>query len=162
LAYLVSGDDSAPSAGSEYKPIPRFDVQASAGRGRIVGRDQVEEIGPIMALREDYLRKIGLSPAQAHIVTASGASMEPTIRDGDLLVIDRRRQRVADRPASTAPPIFVVTWNDAVLVKRVARVKGGGVLLQSDNPAYPSELVQPDELGALSIEGQVRWITRMT
>jgi phage repressor protein C with HTH and peptisase S24 domain len=163
IGTFIGANAATDVAAESYIPIPRFDVHASAGRGRIPDRDQVAEIEPVLALRQDFLRRIGIVPGMAHLLTASGDSMQPTIHDGDLIIADRRVKTVAEAPGGKPSdrPIYVVTWNDAVLVKRATRVKGG-VLLTSDNPAYAPEMVPSGDLNALSVEGRVRWIARST
>lgn len=153
LSYILDGDDAPRAAGDDYVPLPRFDVQASAGRG-LVARDDLKEAEPFLALRQDFLRRMGLPPRAAHVLTAKGESMEPTLRDGDLLVADRRA-RIGDKRE-----IFVVTWQGAVLVKRCSRLKGGEVLLSSDNPAYDPQIVAPRDLSDLRVEGRVGWVFR--
>lgn len=63
--------------------------------------------------------------------------MEPTIRPGDLLLIDLT---AASRPLAEA--IYVLRLDDAVLVKRLQPLGKGRVLAVSDNPRH-----QARELG---------------
>jgi len=73
-------------------------------------------------------------------------SMAPTIRDGDLVVLDAGRAEPLDGQ------VFVVLTGEGVLVKRVRRTDDGWEL-QSDNPAYEPRAVTDRD----RILGQVAW-----
>ncbi len=49
------------------------------------------------------------------MITATGDSMEETIRDGDVLLVDTSIDRVKDNA------IYIVAYGDALLVKRLHR-----------------------------------------
>ncbi len=64
-------------------------------------------------------------------IRAVGRSMEPTVRDGDLVVLDR------DRPAPLDAELFAVWTGEGVVVRRLRRA-GDRWNLISDNPSHPS------------------------
>ncbi len=71
-------------------------------------------------------------------VAVSGHSMEPTLRDGDWLIVDRRA-----RPAQGD---IVVAWDpragDRLIVKRVRAIDTDQMLeLHSDHPAHADEVI---------------------
>ena len=73
--------------------------------------------------------------------------MEPTLRDGDEILVDRAQRALRDG-------IHVVRVEDAVLVKRLAIGRPGVISLVSDNPAYrPLELAS----GEVEVIGRVVW-----
>ena len=79
-------------------------------------------------------------------VRAGGDSMEPTIHDGDLVVVDR------DRRVAVDDQLFVVRTRDDLIVRRVRRV-GDHWDLVSDNPAHrPRAMAETDV-----IVGRVAW-----
>lgn len=88
------------------------------------------------------------------MITATGDSMETTIRDGDVLLVDTSIDRVKDNA------IYVVVYGDVILVKRVHRRINGALQLISDNERYPSEEVPAGEVQLLSIAGRVMWFGR--
>ena len=77
--------------------------------------------------------------------------MEHTIKNGDVVMIDRGRQSLI------SDHIYAVGLDDTVLVKRIKRLGGGRVKLASDNPDY-----QPihASINHLRVIGQVVWLAR--
>lgn len=97
-------------AKSEFTLTPRFDVQASAGAGRVtIGENPLE----YLAFRSTWLRSRNINPAFAGILTARGDSMEETIRDGDVLLVDASINRIRNNT------IYLIVYGDIILVKRV-------------------------------------------
>ena len=138
-----------------YVQIPKLSIRASAGGGRLATIEADEGAGSAVAFREDWLRRIGLNPKYAQVLPAVGDSMEPTIRDGDLLLIDRSIDTIIDNG------IYVLVFGGLVLVKRVQIKRDGSVVLKSDNSSlFDDEAVPQHELHELVIEGRVRWFGR--
>ncbi len=129
---------------SEWSDVPRLALGASAGPGRVVGDER-----PFGAFRFStrWLRGQGFDPAALSAIAVTGDSMEPTLRDGDEILVDRTPRPLRDG-------IHVVRVDDALLVKRIDAGRAGMVTLLSDNPAYrPIEL----EPAALAVIGRVVW-----
>lgn len=127
--------------------IRRIDVEASAGPGALSGDDP--SAAP-MLLDPRLIETLGLDPARAAMLHARGDSMEPTIADGDQIVVDERDRRVTATPA-----IFVLRLDGALLVKRVSR-GAGGLQVTSDNPDYP-----PFKVPDADMIGRVVWLARV-
>lgn len=135
----------------EFALIPRLGVEASAGDGRLsAGEDPLE----YLAFQRGWLKGRGINPDRARILTARGDSMEETIRDGDILLVDTSIDRIRDNA------IYVVVYGDMVLVKRVHGRLNGSLQLISDNPRYPPEEVTAGEVDQLNIAGRVMWFGR--
>ena len=124
--------------------VPRLALAASAGPGAAVAGEE-----PFDAFRfsRRWLREQGLDGAMLSAITVEGDSMEPLLRAGDEVLVDRRPQPFRDG-------IHVVRMGETLLVKRVAALGGGRFALLSQNLAYP-----PQEVGAEEIElvGRVVW-----
>jgi repressor LexA len=153
LAAYFNVDERAlgGSAGSEaiMVAVRRIDAEAHAGAGGLVEDDRnggEERIDPRVVAR------LGVSPATLTMITAHGDSMEPLIHDGDALFVD-----MADRRLSSRPGIFVIRLDDALLVKRVARI-GLEVQVTSDNPAAP--LITPVRADRVTVIGRVVRLAR--
>lgn len=129
--------------------VRRIDAEAHAGAGGLVEDDRnggEERIDPRVVAR------LGVSPATLTMITAHGDSMEPLIHDGDALFVD-----MADRRLSSRPGIFVIRLDDALLVKRVARI-GLEVQVTSDNPDTPA--IAPVRADRVAVIGRVVRLAR--
>ena len=148
-AELGAPEDNSLSAGvkplrSEWIDVPRLALGASAGPGLLAG----EEL-PIGAFRfgARWLREQGLDAAQLSAIRVEGDSMETTLRDGDEILVDRT-------PRPRRDGIHVVRAGDALLVKRLDTGRPGVIALVSDNPAYRTIELAPDEVEVI---GRVVW-----
>jgi phage repressor protein C with HTH and peptisase S24 domain len=104
---------------------------------------------PIGAFRfsSRWLRGQGFDPAMLSAIVVAGDSMEPTLRDGDEILVDRAQRPLRDG-------VHVVRVDDALLVKRIDTSRPGVLTLMSDNPSYrPLELPPPD----VQVIGRVVW-----
>jgi phage repressor protein C with HTH and peptisase S24 domain len=143
--------DSRGRSVSDFAFVKRLDVRASAGSGAIaIHEDTVE----LLAFQADWLRSRHIRPEAARVLTAKGDSMEPTIRDGDILLVDTSISRVRDNA------IYIVVYNGNVLVKRVNLKRDGSLVLMSDNERHVAEEVPLDEVPDLHIAGRVMWFGR--
>lgn len=129
---------------AEWADIPRLPLGASAGPGAL----PAEEI-PSGRLRfsNRWLKGQGLEPAMLSVIEVEGDSMEPTLRDGDEILVDRTQ-----RPLRAG--IHVIRLDDVLLVKRLESGPGGTVRIISDNTAYP-RLERP--LHEVELVGRVVW-----
>lgn len=134
--------DSRP--GGEFVDVPRLPLDASAGPGTL----GVEET-PFDAFRFStrWLRQQGLDPKTLSAIAVAGDSMEPVLRDGDEILVDRTPRPLRDG-------IHVVRLGDALHVKRVQAGKPGRLTLISANPAYPPIEVTADDVDVI---GRVVW-----
>ncbi len=78
-------------------------------------------------------------------------SMEPTLADGDEILVDRDRREVRGGGG-----IFVLRIDGAILVKRL-RACVGGVEVASDNPGYATRV---RARGDVDVIGRVAWMSR--
>ncbi|SDH90334.1 S24 family peptidase [Roseospirillum parvum] len=147
------GTPQPPPVAGDYVLVPRFNVEASAGHGAWNDREQVVDF---MAFRADWVRRaLGADPNQLALIAAAGDSMEPSIRAGDLLLIDTGVTRVID------DAVYVLLSGSELLVKRVQKFLSGALTIKSDNPAYAPENLTPAEAETLCVAGRVRWIGRL-
>jgi phage repressor protein C with HTH and peptisase S24 domain len=124
--------------------IPRLALSASAGPGAFA-----DEEGPLgaFAFTEQWLREQGLHPEMLQAIAVAGDSMDPTLRDGDEILVDRTPRPLRDG-------IHVLRLDDTLLVKRVDLGRPGKLTLLSDNPVYrPIELA----LDEVEVIGRVVW-----
>lgn len=131
--------------------IPLYDVTASAGNGAVV---EYEPIIDQLAFPRDYLRKITKSnPRFLAIISVKGDSMEPTLRDDDVVMLDTSKTNL------DYDGMFVIRSGEALLVKRVMRsTRPGYITVISDNRnIYPPQEHAADQVSVL---GKVIWYGR--
>jgi phage repressor protein C with HTH and peptisase S24 domain len=134
--------DSRP--GGEFVDVPRLPLDASAGPGAL-GAEEM----PFDAFRFStrWLRQQGLDPKMLSAIAVAGDSMEPVLRDGDEILVDRTPRPLRDG-------IHVVRLGEALHVKRVQAGRPGQLTLISANPAYPAIEVGLDDV---DVVGRVVW-----
>ncbi|AUX70334.1 transcriptional regulator [Porphyrobacter sp. HT-58-2] len=128
----------------EWVEVPRLDLGASAGPGRVAGGEGAFDT---FRFSRRWLAEQGLERAQLSAIRVEGDSMEPLLNDGDEILVDRSPRPFRDG-------IHVVRLGDTLMVKRVASAGAGRVALLSQNLAYPPVEVAADEV---EIIGRVVW-----
>jgi phage repressor protein C with HTH and peptisase S24 domain len=124
--------------------IPRLPLGASAGPGAFA---EGEEPYGAFGVTAPWLRAQGLEPAMLSAIAVIGDSMEPTLRDGDEILVDRTPRPVRDG-------IHVVRVDGALLVKRLETGRPGRLVLKSDNKIYDPIELSPAEVEVI---GRVVW-----
>lgn len=148
----TSPEISGSSAERLSIPIQKLAIRASAGAGGAVMDDNAEFVPVPLAIVD----QIGLKPDQIRLLQGHGGSMEPTIGDGDLLLVDVRKDTRA-QPADGK--IYVFALGDDVYVKRLLKTPRGWTMRSDNRELYPSdELIPPNE--PFRIFGRVRWTGR--
>lgn len=131
----------------EYLAVPLVEGQIAAGSGRIVQEDLE---GFLWLHKEDVGNRVNLVAVR---LARDAISMEPTLRPGDIVVIDR------DDKVIVPTGLYAVrTGPEGCSVKRI-RVARQGIWLLSDNQAFPPELSEYESLEDLVI-GRVVWSCR--
>lgn len=155
-AWLLLGYGAASAGLAEPEPqqftalIPVYDVSASAGDGAVV---EYEPIADQLAFPRDYLKKLTKSnPRNLAIISVKGDSMEPTLKDDDIVLLD------ASKTSLHFDGLFVLRFGDALHVKRVTRsARQGFITILSDNSTYPP---QEHAAGDVAVIGKVLWYGR--
>ncbi|WP_394652489.1 helix-turn-helix transcriptional regulator [uncultured Sphingomonas sp.] len=119
--------------------VPRLAVSVSAGPGRLVTSEATVASAGYAA--ED-LARLGIRASDAAILDVRGDSMQPTLIDGDRILIDRG-QRVPGK----AQAIWVLRCGDELLVKRLARVGDDWRILSDNAPDRRIPLSDVEVLG---------------
>lgn len=140
-----SGAIDSPGKVMDWIEVPRIDLGASAGPGALA--DNGEQAFDAFQFSKGWLREQGLANAQLSAISVEGDSMEPLLRDGDEILVDRT-------PATFRDGVHVVRLGDSLMVKRVASAGAGRLALISQNLAYPPIEIAADEC---DIIGRVVW-----
>ena len=132
-----------------YVRIPRFSIAASAGHGALATTEHPQVV-EYVAYAEDFLRAhLRRRPEDLGLIETRGDSMEPTIPDGAVLTLD-----VSERQTLENGRLYVVAVGDALVVKRV-ELRMTAIVLHSDNPRYPPEIIDRADAEQLHVIGQV-------
>ncbi len=127
----------------DWVDVPRLPLDASAGPGAFSAEESSFDT---FRFSRRWLRELGLEGAELSAIRVEGDSMEPVLRSGDEIFVDRGKR--------SGEGMFVVRIGDALHVKQVQASAPGRIALISANDAYaPIELA----LGEVEVIGRVVW-----
>lgn len=161
LNYLVGNTNNParddiypfrPAADDDYVSIARISVDVSAGAGSVVSQEHPAESYHFR--RAWICNHLGASQEQLRMLYVRGDSMEPTLCNDDLLLID------TEKKLPTPPGIFVLYDGFGLVAKRLELIKDGtqkSLRIVSDNPQYQTYERGMDDV---SIIGRVVWFAR--
>ena len=130
--------------------MPILDLGASAGPGAVAGDEtNARSVG----MDRVWLRKISSSPNALSMIRVTGNSMEPTLADGDDIMVDG-----SDAGSRLRDGIYVIRIDDALMVKRLELGKNKALAVRSNNPDV-ADLKNVD-LARVAIVGRVVWTGR--
>ena len=134
--------------GREYALIPLYDIRLASGPEATASEEQAIDA---RAFKRQWLRQeLHADPADVYLVSMDGKSMEPTLRAGDIVLVDRRNAEAVPRDG-----IYVLRMDGSILIKRIQRLPGRTLRVTSDNPAY-----EPFDLGLAAIGDEVAFLGR--
>ncbi|MBL4858724.1 MAG: S24 family peptidase [Erythrobacter sp.] len=127
----------------DFVAVPRLALDASAGPGAF----SAEEISfDSFRFSRRWLREMGLEGADLTAIRVEGDSMEPLLRSGDEIFVDRNKR--------AGEGVHVVRIGDVLHVKQIQASAPGRIALISANEAYsPIELAREE----IEIIGRVVW-----
>ncbi len=159
--WLLSGEGNKNSSFSEsglsdstmnsFVLVPRYNIEASAGGGSVVHSEQIVDH---LAFKADWVHKeLGTDPKNLLLVHSIGDSMEPTIRSGDLLLVDRNKSQMK------GDGIYLINLDDGLMVKRIEWLLDGSVVIRGDNAIVSREqALSSGDMEKLHILGRVVWV----
>lgn len=158
LVKTLSIDDHSPQSpirimdDGDYVLIPRITVDLSAGPG--LSPVHIEMKNPL-AFLSDWLLKCRISQTDVACMSVSGESMEPRICDGDTVLVDFKDSQIRDGKP------YAIRYGDSLKINRLSSRYDGAVILSSDNPRFPQEIISGDDLHHLEVIGRVVWVGGM-
>jgi phage repressor protein C with HTH and peptisase S24 domain len=135
----------------DHVSVPVMDIRASMGSG--AQPPNVEIVASSMTLETDWLRRtVAITElSNLRIITGMGESMSPTIKHGDLLMVDVGTSSVS------YDAVYVMLISDQLVIKRVQR-ELDGIRIISDNPKYKEIVVPADMEERVRILGRVVFV----
>jgi phage repressor protein C with HTH and peptisase S24 domain len=143
-AELGGPEELSYDSRAEWIEVPRLPLEASAGPGATSAAEV-----PFDAFRfsRRWLREQGLESAALSSIRVMGDSMEPLLRDGDEILVDRT-------PRAFREGVHVVRLGEALHVKLLQAVPPDRLRLISKNQAYETvEVAMAD----VDVVGRVVW-----
>lgn len=152
LGEVNNSDTSLHTEG--FRLIDVYDIRASAGPGAIVVETSRTEPMYQLAFRERWLEKItSARDEDLAVLFTDGDSMEPTLRDGDTMLVDKSQTNIR------RPGIYVIGFEGTLNVKRISvNELDRTIVISSDNPTYTSYTARPDD--DFQVLGRVIWVGR--
>jgi phage repressor protein C with HTH and peptisase S24 domain len=132
------GSDSLTRVNLYTPPEPLPDTAVPSPNGILTG----------LAFCRNWLGRQGLDAKTLKAANIRGNSMEPTIRNGDNILIDITSREILDGE------IYAIRDGEALMIKRLQRQLGGRVRMISDNALYP---VIDAPMADLDVVGKVVW-----
>lgn len=137
---------------TEYTGVLQLDAHGSTGDGE---DNSHVEIRGVMAFKSAWIRANRLNTKTLDVIYAKGHSMEPTINDGDVLLVDESKTEPKDGQ------VFAMQSVDkGTIVKRLIKSDFDGWIIRSDNPdktRYGDENLRDGEINEIRIIGRVVW-----
>ena len=132
----------------DFALIHLHDVQASAGPGKMALDGEVVSS---LAFPRIWLRHNGINANNASLIFVGGNSMEPTFKDGSIVLINQNRTRLMPRR------IYAFRDGDELYIKRLEKLDAG-LIIHSDNPDYETRILTSQyDLEQITLIGEVVW-----
>jgi len=137
----AEGDETGrktPLRGGHQTVIPWHDATGLTEEGLRIGKAWLDA-----ALPRD--------PAGLRLLTASGDAMRPTLRDGDLLIVDTAATAVS------GGALYALRVGGETVIRRLDRRFDGGLRAMADNERYPPQDIAPEAAERLDVLGEIVW-----
>lgn len=132
-----------------FRLVPRLEVALSMGQGRGVPETIEERQG--LAFQVAWLKRLGVSPERLRVFPARGNSMEPTISDGSVVLVDTGSTEVI------SGKVFVVEIDHEPRLKRLFKRPNGMIQVVSDNESDRANRAFDAAPDDLRIFGRAVW-----
>lgn len=130
--------------------VPELELGYSMGGGSVF--HEYRQTG-VVPFKRDWLRgMVSGTVSDLFVARGEGDSMQPTLLDGDIVLIDTAQKDIRQQDR-----IWAVSYGELGMIKRVRRLPGGSYQLLSDNAAVPP--IQASD-GEMYVVGRVVWIGR--
>lgn len=150
--WLLTGEGSKKKTEPVKEGFVVFpELKVAAQKRQIEGGQIVDFI----SFKEEWVRNyLRIPQNDLALLTVKGDTMNPTLADGDIVLVDLRASRIEDSA------IYILEAEDAYLVKRIQRKLDGSIVIKSDNPVYEQEILSEEKSKSLRVAGRVVWSGR--
>lgn len=151
-SWLATGEETGASVvqriSDDIVQIVQYDFKASAGAGCLVVSEN-----PVARFEfsREWLIRQGLNNKELTVVPVHGDSMEPTLMDEDLMLVE-----VITDPKQARDGVCVFRIDDEVMVKRLQYdFASNGYHVTSDNTAYKPFFIGKEFEGRFQLLGRM-------
>lgn len=135
-------------------------------------RDKQNTLSKNIAFHRDWLKENNLDINLLSLFTIKGDAMEPTFKEGDIVVTkvfyhkigdDSKSEIVSGLGSDEKPPedgLYVIRLNDHLVIRRIQLDTQGELNIVSDNPAYPAINLNKEKAKKLGVAAKVVWAGR--
>ncbi|NQZ28323.1 MAG: helix-turn-helix transcriptional regulator [Colwellia sp.] len=130
--------------------LPFYEVKASAGDGVLV---EAEKQTHLISFKPEWLNKeIGVNANDVFLMLVDGDSMYPTLKSGAMIMVNKHFNGLSDG-------IYVMRYEQNLLVKRLQMLPKGIIKVKSDNDIYEPWEINKENLDGTDMEiiGRVVW-----
>lgn len=135
----------------DFVYIPEYRIRFGAGDAPEPTLEEIEDVDAAI-YRRRFFQRNRLNPNLCRRATVVGDSMEPVLWDGDKILFE-------ERPEGSEPikdgAVYAMSYGGSMRVKRLYRKANGDIIIHSDNPKYPDEIITGDERNLIRIYGRV-------
>jgi phage repressor protein C with HTH and peptisase S24 domain len=142
----ISEDFSA-----DYSIIKMHPLQQAVGDGWVP--KQKDKLNAF-AFPNYFLNHHGIVPSQASLLILGDDEMEPTLKNGTVVMLDHRKTTVKPKR------VYAYMYQNAMECSRL-EPHPAGMFIHRDNPKYFTELLMHDQLNDFEVIGEVVWSSRM-
>lgn len=139
-----------------FVDIPYYqEAELSLGNGTIIHDD--EHPGRSLSFQQEWLDGLGLEVEHLVVVKCKGDSMEPRVRNGDIVLINKDIEAIEDGA------IYALNYAGDAKLKRLITRADGSLIIRSDNQngMFPDDTVTESEADQLKIIGKAVWVGGM-
>jgi len=134
----------------DFVYVPRFHIDAISGEGEIQSLQVVDHL----AFKAEWVKyELKTEPDKLLLMDYRGDAMDPTLRTGDLVLVDQAHNRFVQ------DGIYLLQIDRGLTIKRLEQRVNGTVVIRGDNPAASrEEVLTPKELSKVKLVGRLVWV----
>ena len=146
LGWLVGDDHAAPGVAVRDQPEGFVRIRT---RSR---RQMIDDAAPNLLFSAAWMKEhLDCAPENLVAMQVQDAAMEPTLRHGDLLLIDTAAAAISSLK------LHVIELAGEWVVRRLECRLDGSIAVHTDGERYPPQLVAAAEQHSLKLVGRVVW-----
>ncbi len=134
----------------DFVYVPRFHIDSITGDGEIQSLQVVDHL----AFKAEWVKyELKTEPDQLLLMDYRGDAMDPTLRSGDLVLVDQAQSRFVE------DGIYLLQIDRGLTIKRIEQRVDGNIAIRGDNPsASREEILSVRELSKVKLVGRLVWV----